>query len=173
MNTTDIAAAARMHPFEKSGLGVAPFRCVGNYVAKFQAVPGDPSCPILPGGACAYCGQGIMDVFVVRSLDGREFTVGSDCIAKVGKLLEGTEHEREAIKTHKQILKFKREAAHKRDDEKIAAAKELLERVASRLDHEVLRRVDFYLLSNRCGRAGKLKGAKLLAAAVAEMGGAS
>jgi hypothetical protein len=69
-----------MHPFERAKLGNAPFRYVGTYTAKWQACPG---APIQPGAACDYCGQGIMQVFRVRSADGREFKVGCDCVAKV------------------------------------------------------------------------------------------
>lgn len=72
------------HVFERAGLGVAPFKVVGNYVSKFQAIPGDPSCPVQPGSACDYCAQGIMNVYVVRGADGREFKVGCDCVAKAG-----------------------------------------------------------------------------------------
>jgi hypothetical protein len=72
------------HKFELAGLGKAPFRIVGAYVSKFQAVPGDPNCPIQPGTSCDYCGQGIMNVVRVRGADGKEFKVGYDCAGKVG-----------------------------------------------------------------------------------------
>ena len=73
-----------IHKFEKAGLGKAPFQVVGNFESKFQAVPGDPNCPIQPGSSCDYCGQGIMDVYVVCSSDGRKFKVGCECVYKTG-----------------------------------------------------------------------------------------
>jgi hypothetical protein len=165
MTDVEIAKAAHMHPFERANLGTAPFRCVGGYVSKFQAVPGDPSCPIQPGTSCDYCGQGIMNVFVVKGSDGRKFKVGSDCIDKAGKEA-GTEHERVTIAIRKAVNKIKRDAKHATVDAKIEAARELFASVRGQLDPDTLRRVQFYLFSNQCGRAGKLKGAKLLADAV-------
>ena len=50
---TNSTNAASIHPFEKRGLGRAPFRCVGFYESKYQAIPGDPSCPIQPGSTAA------------------------------------------------------------------------------------------------------------------------
>lgn len=72
------------HPFERAGLGKAPFRCVGSYESKYQAIPGDPSCPIQPGSSCDYCGQGIMMVCVIRDANGVEFKVGCDCVHRSG-----------------------------------------------------------------------------------------
>jgi hypothetical protein len=34
-------------------------------------------------GTCAYCWQGIAECHHIRSADGREFTVGCDCVKKV------------------------------------------------------------------------------------------
>lgn len=73
-----------MHRFEIAGLGKAPFRCIGFYVSKFQAIPGDPNCPIQPGSSCDYCSNAIMNVYQIRGADGREFKVGCDCVAKTG-----------------------------------------------------------------------------------------
>lgn len=73
-----------MHKFEAAGLGKAPFRFVGYSREVFQAVPGDPSCPLQPGACCDYCSTGIYDVFHVVSSDGQRFKVGCDCILKVG-----------------------------------------------------------------------------------------
>lgn len=61
---------AGLHPFQKRGLGFAPF-----VLARLERHA---------GGGCAYCGNIIGHRFVVRDVDGREFSVGSDCIAKVG-----------------------------------------------------------------------------------------
>ena len=68
-----------MHPFEKAGLGYAPFRFVGMTEATYQACSG---APIQPGASCDYCGQGIRYVCIIKSADGREFRVGCDCVRK-------------------------------------------------------------------------------------------
>ena len=75
-----------VHPFEAAGLGLAPFKCIGHSVAKYQAAPGSP---IQPGSSCDYCGTAIMDVYQVRSANGREFKVGSDCIRHTCTLVDG------------------------------------------------------------------------------------
>lgn len=41
--------------------------------------------PGQPMGVCDYCGQGIAVCCTVRGADGRQFTVGSDCVRKVYK----------------------------------------------------------------------------------------
>lgn len=73
-----------MHRFERVGLGKAPFTVKGFGREVFQAIPGDPSCPIQPGTSCDYCGTGIMDVAYIESADGKRFKVGCDCVAKAG-----------------------------------------------------------------------------------------
>jgi hypothetical protein len=66
-----------MHPFEKSGLGTAPFRCVG--VQENVYVVGGHA---QAGGSCDYCGTGIRWEFLIRSADNRTFKVGCDCVEK-------------------------------------------------------------------------------------------
>jgi hypothetical protein len=78
---TSISVPAPVHRFEAAGLGKAPFTFVDFQVMKFQACQG---APIQCGTSCDFCGAGIMNVFRVRSSDGRQFKVGPDCIAKVG-----------------------------------------------------------------------------------------
>ena len=75
---TDNAAEVGMHVFTRAGLGKAPFRCVGmtEKVIKY------PDGTTQAGGSCAYCGTGIRYACNIRSADGREFVVGSDCVAK-------------------------------------------------------------------------------------------
>lgn len=97
-----------IHKFEEAGLGKAPFRLVGNYSKTYQACHG---APIQPGACCDYCGTGIMDVYRIRSADGKEFEVGCDCVNKTddkglvdtvkraaNKLKTARRHEREKIK---------------------------------------------------------------------------
>lgn len=78
-NTPAPAFHTHVHPFEKAGLGIAPFRFVRCYEAKYQACPG---APIQPGSTCDYCGTAIMYVFIVRGTNGPEFKVGCDCVEK-------------------------------------------------------------------------------------------
>lgn len=92
------------HKFEAANLGKAPFRFIGFYQAKFQAMPG---APIRAGASCDYCGTAIMDCFKCVSSDGHEFKVGSDCIRKVG------DHG-----LIKHVDKIKREASAKKRGEK-------------------------------------------------------
>lgn len=68
----------QIHPFEKAGLGKAPFRCVGCRENWF-VMPGFGQ---KPGGTCDYCGTGILYEYVIKSSDGAEFVVGSDCVMK-------------------------------------------------------------------------------------------
>lgn len=74
-------AGTKSHKFERAGLGVAPFRFVGTYEAKYQACHG---APIQPGASCDYCGTGISRVFVVKDSTGKEFKVGSECVRHTG-----------------------------------------------------------------------------------------
>lgn len=80
----DAALAAKtaepvFHKFEKAGLGLAPFHCVGMSESVYQP---HPDCPKLPGSTCDYCGNAIMSVFHIRSRDGKNFKVGCDCVMK-------------------------------------------------------------------------------------------
>jgi len=67
-----------MHPFERSGLGIAPFRCVGVTENVFVMADGSTKA----GGTCSHCGTGIRFEFHIRSSDDRKFKVGCDCVAK-------------------------------------------------------------------------------------------
>ena len=71
---------ATIHPFEKAGLGAAPFTFTGVTKQTYQA---HHSAPVQPGTSCDYCSTGIMFVCGVRGADGREFKVGCDCIQKI------------------------------------------------------------------------------------------
>lgn len=83
--------ATATHPFETAGLGLAPFRFAGMVVqdvAYGEAVIGgrESGCLVTTkrGGSCDYCGTYIVNMYRVRSADGRTFKVGADCAAKVG-----------------------------------------------------------------------------------------
>jgi hypothetical protein len=70
------------HKFEKAGLGLAPFRCVG-VVEHFITYPGGRT---QAAGTCDYCGTGIRFEYLIKSSDGNKFVVGSDCVEKVGEV---------------------------------------------------------------------------------------
>jgi hypothetical protein len=68
------------HPFEQSGLGKAPFRVMGMTEKRFTTPEGSK-----PGGTCDYCSAGILYCFAIRSSDGKEFVVGSDCVKRTSQ----------------------------------------------------------------------------------------
>ncbi len=93
---TNADGAEKIHPFEARGLGRAPFRFVGMVKQDLcygEAILNRAECErtgisltTKPGGTCEYCGTYILRMFSVRSADGREFKVGSDCILKCGQV---------------------------------------------------------------------------------------
>jgi hypothetical protein len=97
-----------LHPFEEAGLGESPFRFVGLNKNVYSAAPGH----IQAGGTCCYCGQGIMWECTIRSNDGKLFTVGCDCVAKLDRA-----DNRLVAAVHRAKLKAERD---KRDAEREA-----------------------------------------------------
>lgn len=154
-----------IHRFEHAGLGKAPYKFVGYSREIFQAVPGDPNCPIQPGTSCDFCATGIMDVFWFVSADGKRFKVGSDCVKKAG-----------GSGLVRAIAPEIRRQQHGRDDARIQAAISAIDSVRERLatqphpykfmadrGHTALSFVEFNL--KNAGRAGKIKAARLIEAA--------
>ena len=77
---TDTPAALNAaHPFEKAGLGIAPFRCVGVRENRIKHPDGTTQ----PGGTCSYCGTGIAYECVIQDARGQRAVVGCDCVRKV------------------------------------------------------------------------------------------
>lgn len=172
------ATVATIHPFQAAGLGLAPFRYIGQVhqdIAYGQAVvnstefrAGGPMVTTQPGGTCAYCGHYILHMFNVKSVDGRTFHVGSDCIAKVG----GPELARKVAKVVSANRKTRAAASA---DEKIAAARVTLARAgvraklaaekhpASSGGQSMLSYVE-WLLAN-AGTSGKLRAAAIVSEA--------
>lgn len=88
------AVATSNHPFERAGLGIAPFRCVRveyrvgpiKYVdPRFPGVTCEVGSPGQPMGCCDYCGQGIAECCVIRDANGTEFIVGNQCVWKAAR----------------------------------------------------------------------------------------
>ncbi len=80
MPKTDNPSEVGVHLFQRAGLGQAPYRYLGTSENRFNNGDGTTK----PGGTCQYCGTGILHEFHLRSKDGKEFKVGSDCIARAG-----------------------------------------------------------------------------------------
>jgi hypothetical protein len=74
------ANARALHPFERAGLGKAPFYFVGLTEKTYQACHG---APVQPGGTCAFCGTGIRYCCQIKSADGARFVVGCDCVQRL------------------------------------------------------------------------------------------
>lgn len=66
------------HPFEKAGLGRAPFKFF-RFEVKIHSIPSGPS---KPGSSCDYCATSIKNVYWIRSADDKEFKVGCECVKK-------------------------------------------------------------------------------------------
>ena len=73
-----------MHPFEKAGLGKAPFQCKRVTEEYIQYPDGTTKA----GGCCDYCGTGIRWMYHIVSSDSKRFHVGCDCVQRVGAEVE-------------------------------------------------------------------------------------
>ncbi len=67
------------HPFERAGLGLAPFRFVSMTESVHHVCQGVTQ----PGSSCDYCGTAIRYVCHIESADKRRFKVGTDCVLKL------------------------------------------------------------------------------------------
>lgn len=127
------------HPFERAGLGIAPFRYAGFDTRRIVHPDGSTQC----GAGCDYCGTGIVNVFFVRSSDGRKFKVGSDCILKLGIEVEAeiaTAVRREMARIQREQREARAEIRREREWKQRVA---FTERITARLA------ADPALLTNR------------------------
>lgn len=112
-----------LHPFESAGLGKAPFRYVGmeHKVGPVMMADGitQIGAPGQPMGTCDYCLNGIAFCFRIRSADGKEFTVGCDCVEKLYKDSNATASKLASDAVYQKIKRDK--AAH---DRKVRLARE-------------------------------------------------
>jgi hypothetical protein len=116
------------HPFEKSGLGKAPFSCTHVSENVFALPDGTTKA----GGCCDYCGTGIRWEFWIKgSIAGaKQFKVGCDCVAKTGWGIEGFEKVRaEHTRARRQAGAQSRRAARQAQ-----VAAERAQRQADRLE---------------------------------------
>lgn len=117
MVKSDNSQEIGMHVFQRAGLGLAPFKFVDFYTARYQACPG---APVQPGAGCEFCGTGIMQVCVIESADKKRFKVGVDCLRKTGEagLIK-------SYKTHPEIRKMNRARALAADNRVIEEWKQI------------------------------------------------
>jgi hypothetical protein len=106
-----------VHPFEKSNLGLAPFRLVNITEKWYVACQGAPK---QPSSSCDFCGTCIAYEFWIRSSDGKEFKVGCDCVRKTGDAALTTEVERAAAR-------LKLDLRHEKEAVRIASATQKLQ----------------------------------------------
>lgn len=118
MNALDI------HPFEKAGLGIAPFRFVGMSEKVYVACQGAPE---QPAGTCDYCSTGIRYCCHIVSADGKEFIVGQDCVRKTDRdsLLNAV--EKAMAEVNRKNRAAKRQVVRDREQARINAALALLD----------------------------------------------
>lgn len=124
-----------IHKFEQAGLGLAPFSYVGMHEKVYVPCPGAPA---QPAGTCQYCGNGIRYCCNIRSADGKEFIVGTDCVRKVYSVTNVARMESDVQK----LAREKRQAAAaarkaKRQAEYAAKLQEQRDRNGGKTDWEV------------------------------------
>lgn len=161
-------ATQSLHPFEKAGLGKAPFRYlgmsheVGPITLENGMMVGTPGQPM---GSCDYCGQGIANVCNVQSADGNKFKVGCDCVEKVYKQYgrESADPIKRAIerdrKAHNRKVRHDREKRQLAEFESWSETPDVKEWLAAtkdtHRDQTLADRVEWF---SRCaGTAGNLK----------------
>lgn len=93
-NSNSVESPSLVHPFERAGLGKAPFKFLG--LAQQDRIYGEVilnraeyertgiALTTTPGGTCAYCGTAIKVLCQILSADGKRFHVGCDCVEKTG-----------------------------------------------------------------------------------------
>lgn len=117
------------HLFERQGFGPGPYRLVGHnpectVQSKARAAGADLGLwpgPDQAAGTCDSCGQGISDVYTLRSSSGVEFDVGSTCVEKASRSSGGLDP---VVKT---IRRNKAKAAKARESMRISSMRERLD----------------------------------------------
>ncbi len=125
--------AIKVHKFQAAGLGLAPFKCIGVYqdvgphVSEVNGCRVEVGSPGQPMGTCDYCGTGIADCYVIQSADGKEFRVGSSCVAKTNdsRLIEVVDQKTAELRRQK--AEIRRRAKFAKDSARVAAAVALFE----------------------------------------------
>jgi hypothetical protein len=132
----------KIHPFEASGLGKAPFQFKGMYEDRGPHTLEDGTqvgSPGQPMGTCHYCGMGIAFCCAIESSDGRKFIVGTDCVKKTYKDSALTEMDRalansvdKAVKERQSALRRERSVRdYKANLEWLNANREILDKMTN------------------------------------------
>ena len=161
-----------MHPFEKAGLGEAPFTFVGVVIRQGpirsvtkEGITVEVGSPGQPMGTCRYCSQGIKECCIIRDAHGAQFEVGNTCVYK-------TDDEPMVKETKKAINKSRRERRQQREADRIAAARtymdnhpevgaQLGDRPHPAIEGKTMLDYVEWMLAH-AGRAGKLKVARAI-----------
>lgn len=117
------------HPFERAGLGKAPFRFVTHRENWYSACQGHRQ----PGGTCEFCLNAIANEFLIRSADGREFVVGSDCVMKLDR-----DDNRLVAEVERHVKAIERAAARKRTEARKAKERDRIAATMARLDDPLI-----------------------------------
>jgi hypothetical protein len=149
--SNDTLVPATVHPFEKAGLGVAPFKFIGvEYrVGSLKSVVDGITCevgsPGQPMGCCDYCGQGIAECCVIKDANGKTFIVGNVCVGKTkgsdAKLVSVTE---KAVKAARKLRTAERKGTRIQD-------------AKDRLTHDAGLRKALYAMPHPNGWANKTR----------------
>lgn len=134
------ATELALHPFEKAGLGKAPFRFVGISEKVCSGQPGTNGISVgysgQPAGTCDYCGMGIRYCCHIVSADKREFVVGCDCVMKLERsdnaLVADVDREKKVIDRKKRMAR--KEARMEPEKVRIEAARKLIEQKRASLE---------------------------------------
>lgn len=115
----------KAHPFELSGLGLAPFRLIGvvsmparslaeaNPTAYNRAVAEYIAAMRhfgVQGGICQHCGTAIMNNYIIRSADSKNSVVGSQCVEHTGDVGLGNAVAVEKRRLERNVRREKAEA---------------------------------------------------------------
>ena len=126
-NKQELQINQSIHPFERSGLGVGPFRLTGvislpnasiaeaNPAAFNGAMRDAQEAAKRSGvrlGVCDHCGAGLMRNAVVTDSAGKCFVVGLDCAMKVGDASLGSRAKIEANRIRREAAAARKAAQH-------------------------------------------------------------
>lgn len=108
---------SNIHKWEYDGHGKAPFTCVGTYafpeksLAEKNPAAYNSQLKMMPKGygvgSCGVCGRPLVNNFLIKSADGKKFSVGCECVEKSGDrgLTTITNQKRLEIEREKRRIK--------------------------------------------------------------------
>lgn len=117
----------KIHPFEKSGMGVGPFSFVGSISLPSQNLAGhNPNAynnalrmahaqaakHDLRLGSCYHCGMGILHHCIISDRNGTKFLVGNVCVQKTGDKFLGSKTKIAARKMAARVREQNKQIKH-------------------------------------------------------------